>query len=213
MCQLGFELVENIKSTDQSLALPESVQLNKISDFTEEIRKHPGFVWLNKKAEFKEALQLFEEEIRKIEDSEIAIARMRIRFFHAIAGSGWQLLSESSWIPQTISKKEKGHAVKIASELLTYVIGALGRPDYPVMKGLEKPLRQFIKQIQTETKTEYKGPDYRQKEIAINFALCLRDFGLKKSKVVELLESSFSIFKVDLGHRTAQSYVREGFER
>ena len=138
---------------------------------------------------------------------------MRTRLLHAIAGSGWQLLDESSWIPKTISKEEKDRAVEIAVELLTFIQDGVSRPDHPVMQRLEDPLVQFIKEMRMKRKRGYQNSAYRQKEIAIRFTLCLRDFGLIKERVVDLLKLAFSIFDFDLGHRTAQNYVREGFKR
>jgi len=223
--QLAIEIVEYMNASERALAprdiwnnphgsFPDvDAGLQKLNRFTEEIRKHPGFVWLAKKSDFNDALQFFEEEIRKIEDSELEIARMKTHLLHAIAGSGWQLLDDSSWTPKKISKKEKENAVNRANELLTFVKDGLGRPDYPVMQNLAEPLTQFIHHMQMDTKREYSGPSDRQKEIAINFALGLRYFGLKQSKVGELLKSAFLIFDFDLGDRSAQRYVSEAFTR
>lgn len=224
--QLAIELIEQIKSTDRSLrtypsawsVAPSSfpdvdTELQKQTEFTEAIRKHPGFVWLAKKSDFNDALQFFEKEIRKIQDSELDIARMRIGLLYAIACSGWRLLDDSSLIPRKLSKSEKAHAVEIAHELLIFVAEGFLRPDYRVMQSLEEPLIQFIKYMNMDTKREYSGPGVRPREIAIEFVLVVRIFGLKQSKVVELLDSVFSIFDIALVHRTAQRYVKEAFAR
>ena len=223
--KLAIELAEQVNTTDRSLAPPHSLwnvvpgstkikaELEKINEFSEKIDKHPGFTWMTKKPIFKEALQYFEKEIRKIQDSEFEIARMKIRLLQAIAGSGWQLLDDLSFLPRKIPKKEKDRAIEIATELLTFVNDGVGRPDYLIVQNMEEPLIQFIHHMTMEAKREYSGPADRQREIAIRFALCLRDFGLKQSKVVELLESTFSIFGFNLGHRTAQRHVAKAFAR
>ena len=225
--QLAVELGEQVRATDRSLFPDPSMmwsddpdpfpnieaERQKLNRFLGEIRKHPGYIWLANQSDFNAALQIFDEEIRKIQDSDFEIARMRTRLLCAIAGSGWQLMDDSSYIPRRILKDEKERVVEIAGELLTFVHDGVGRPDYPVMQSLEEPLIQFIHRMQMDTRQEYKGPDYRQKEIAIRFALCLRDFGLIKSRVAELLASAFSIFDIDLGHRQAQRHVKEAFSR
>jgi len=190
-----------------------NAMLRSLNKSVEEIHGHPGFVWLERSPHFDETLQFFEKEINKVEDSEFNIARKRVRLLEAIAWSGWLLLNDSSWTPRKFSRAEKTHAVEIATELLAFAKNGLGRPDHRVMQSLEGPLVQFIDHMQADTKREYAGPADRHKEIAIRFVLSLRDFGLKQSKVVELLESTFSIFDSDLGHRTAQRHVQQGFAR
>jgi hypothetical protein len=222
--ELSTQLVGQINSSERHLApiswFPTSssfpdpkVELKKIDNFLVKMRKHPGHEWLAKQPDFDRCLHLFEKEVDKSKESELDISRKKMRLLHAIAGCGWQILDESSWIPRKFSKSEKVRVIEIATELLNFTKEGLGRPDYPIMKNLEEPLMQFIDHMQTATKREYTGLADRQREVAIRFTLCLRDFGLKRSKVVELLESTFLIFDIDLGHRTAQNYVREGFAR
>lgn len=220
---LSTELGGQLRFTERPLMRSESpwttlpvdteAMLRELNGITENIRKHRGLVWLRKQPNFNDAIQFFDEEIGRVEESEFETNRMRLRLIKIISGSGWQLLDESSWVPPTISKKDKDRAADIASELLTFVSNTTGRPDHPTMQALEGPLTRFIVMMKSKTKREYKGQDYRNEQIAINFAYRTRNFKLKKGKIVELLEMTFSIFDVDLGHRTAQNYVNRGLAR
>jgi len=179
--------------------------------FTEEICKHPGFIWLFRQSEFDAAFQYFEQRIEKNEPGEWEIVSLKMQFLHSFAGSGWQAFSDSSWLPRKISTSEKVRAVEIAIELLIFVKAGLGRPDYPVMENLEDPLTKFVEQIQIEKKREYSGPTNRQKEILLRLARTIQTLGLKQRDVVRLVDAGSAVFGFDLSHRTVQRYVSESF--
>ena len=214
--QLGRQIDSTERSLERTWSAPRldaDAELESINKFLEDIRKHRGFVWLTKRPEFSETLALFEKTINALEKSEFNIARMKVRLLKAISASGYQILNDSSWLPRTISKKDKKRATEVALELLAFVQNETGRRDAKIMRDLQKPLSRFVSELREQTSSEYMGPNYRQEDTATNFIVHIRNFGLDKRHQVELLESTFSIFGAELGHRTAQNYVNKGLER
>jgi hypothetical protein len=221
MSDLAIKCGEQTRSIEQKLdRCPDKQSLTDLLHweniiFAQSIRNHQGFLWLESQRDYNRTIEIFENEAAKV-DSEcpnLALFRMRLRLIQAIAASGWELLDESSFLPKTYSKKEKRKAIELATELLNFVQDRTGRSDAEALGRIEKPLTQFIAELSSQTQKEYAGPNYRQEDTATNFVKMLRGFDLKNAAIVTMLESTFLIFDCELGHRTAQNYVKKGLAR
>jgi hypothetical protein len=177
---------------------------------TDEIRSHPGYLWLTGFQECTDGLEIVRNNSTDLSDSSWLALVREVRYWESMVQFFSISPIEEGDAPKTFSAKEK-REIAVQARYLSEQL-KLGAYRFSTVNwlSLRDNLDRFAADLEKKGKRDYASPDWPKIQSLKSLARSLFRMDFKNdAPVVEILKIMSQRIRLDRTHRQLQRYVRD----